>query len=93
MTNLAVSTTSFRLCMALFASIRPTSAMPLHVTEPARHITQITIDNQSKRNAMSRDMMRELGALWDELDGSDCRVVDALVQVKGFLRRRGYWRG
>lgn len=70
---------------ALFASIRPTSAMPLHVTEPARHITQITIDNQSKRNAMSRDMMRELGALWDELDGSDCRVVVVIgAGDKGF---------
>jgi enoyl-CoA hydratase/carnithine racemase len=49
--------------------------MPLVVSEPSRHITQITIDNQLKRNAMSREMMRELCGLWDELDAGSCRVV------------------
>ena len=34
----------------------------------AGHITLITIDNQSKRNAMPRAMLAELAALWDRLD-------------------------
>lgn len=49
--------------------------MPLLVTEPARDVTLITIDNQSKRNAMSRDMMRELAELWQRLDAGSCRCV------------------
>ena len=49
--------------------------MPLLVTEPARDVTLITIDNQAKRNAMTRDMMRELGALWQTLDAGRCRCI------------------
>ncbi len=49
--------------------------MPLHRDEPARHVTQITIDNPPRRNAMTREMMAELAALWDELDRSECRCV------------------
>lgn len=49
--------------------------MPLNVEQPTRHVTLITIDNQAKRNAMSRDMLSELAALWDELDRSACRCV------------------
>ena len=50
--------------------------MPLHVSEPARRVVQITLDNQAKRNALSREMMRELGALWDRLAASeDCRAI------------------
>lgn len=50
--------------------------MPLEVREPVRHVTLITIDNQAKRNAMSRQMLGELAALWDRLDtDSDCRAV------------------
>jgi enoyl-CoA hydratase/carnithine racemase len=49
--------------------------MPLIVTRPAPHIVQIGIDNQPKRNAMSRAMLAELAALWDELDRADCRCV------------------
>lgn len=49
--------------------------MPLNVEQPGRHIVLITIDNKAKRNAMSRAMLAELAALWDELDRSDCRCV------------------
>ena len=50
--------------------------MQVHLTAPERHIALITIDNQPKRNAMSRDMMRDLTALWDRLAGSDdCRAI------------------
>ncbi|MEZ5853000.1 MAG: enoyl-CoA hydratase-related protein [Hyphomicrobiaceae bacterium] len=50
--------------------------MPLEVREPARHVTLITIDNQPKRNAMSRQMLGELAALWDRLDSdASCRAI------------------
>jgi len=50
--------------------------MPLLVNEPARHVTLITIDEQAKMNAMSRQMMAELCELWDRLDADPgCRVV------------------
>jgi len=49
--------------------------MPLEVTSPARHVTLVTIDNQPKRNAMSRAMLGELAELWDALDRSGCRAV------------------
>jgi len=41
--------------------------MPLVVTTPARHVTLVTVDNQPKRNAMSRDMLAEVADLCDEL--------------------------
>lgn len=53
----------------------PVFIMPLLVTEPVPDVTLVTIDNESKRNAMSRDMMRELAALWRTLDASNCRCV------------------
>jgi enoyl-CoA hydratase/carnithine racemase len=51
--------------------------MPLEVREDGRHITVVTIDNQPKRNAMSRADLTDLAALWDRLDapGSACRAV------------------
>ena len=49
--------------------------MPLEVRDVGDHVTLITIDNQAKRNAMSRAMLAELAALWDRLDGSDTRCV------------------
>jgi len=49
--------------------------MPLVVTTPARHVTLVTIANQPKRNAMSRDMLAELADLWDTMERSDCRAV------------------
>ena len=50
--------------------------MPLIVTEARPHVVQIVIDNQAKRNAMSREMMAELAALWAQLDGdANCRAI------------------
>jgi enoyl-CoA hydratase/carnithine racemase len=48
----------------------------LHVKEAARHVALITIDNQPKRNALSRTAMSELAAVWERLGASeDCRCV------------------
>lgn len=49
--------------------------MPLKVEQPSQHLTLITIDNQPKRNAMSRQMLEQLASLWDELEQSSCRCV------------------
>jgi enoyl-CoA hydratase/carnithine racemase len=51
--------------------------MALDVRDEGRHIVVITIDNQAKRNAMSRDDLASLADLWDSLDapGSQCRAV------------------
>ena len=50
--------------------------MPLVVQDAAPHIVRITLDNQSKRNAMSREMMAELANLWDRLEATaDCRAI------------------
>lgn len=50
--------------------------MPLIINQPVPYVTQIVIDNQAKRNAMSRDMMAELAELWDQLDADDgCRCI------------------
>ena len=42
--------------------------MPLLVRDAAPHVTLITLDNQPKSNAMSREMMTELANLWDRLE-------------------------
>jgi enoyl-CoA hydratase len=50
--------------------------MPLHVSAAGRHIMLVTIDNQAKRNAMSRAMLGDLAALWDRLEAAvDCRCI------------------
>ena len=49
--------------------------MPILIDYPRPHIALITIDNQPKRNAMSREMMAELVACWDQLETSDCRAI------------------
>lgn len=50
--------------------------MPLIVNQPVPYVTLISIDNQAKRNAMSREMMAELADLWDNLDADDnCRCI------------------
>jgi enoyl-CoA hydratase/carnithine racemase len=48
----------------------------LLVTEAARYIALITIDNQRKRNAISRAMMAELAEIWERLGAADdCRCI------------------
>jgi len=47
----------------------------LRVQDHGPHVVIITIDNQPKRNALSRAMMADLAALWDRLEAGTCRAV------------------
>ena len=49
--------------------------MPVRLEYPRPHVALITIDNLPKYNAMTREMMAELIAHWDELETSDCRAI------------------
>jgi enoyl-CoA hydratase/carnithine racemase len=50
--------------------------MEIRVTKHGPHVGVITIDNQARRNAMTRDMMAELGRLWDSLEAdASCRAI------------------
>ena len=49
--------------------------MTLDVREHGPHIAIITMDNQAKRNALSRDDLRELGALWLRLQEAPYRCL------------------
>ncbi|MEE8290327.1 MAG: enoyl-CoA hydratase-related protein [Candidatus Tectomicrobia bacterium] len=49
--------------------------MELRVQEYGDYIVIITIDNQPRRNAMPREMMAELAALWERLEASPCRCI------------------
>ena len=49
--------------------------MGIELTYPTIHVAQIAIDNQAKYNAMSREMMRDLAAIWDELETGHCRAI------------------
>lgn len=47
----------------------------LRVETHDKHIAVITLDNEARRNAMTRAMLSELADLWDELAVSDHRCV------------------
>ena len=50
--------------------------MEIRLTRHGAHVTMITIDNQPRRNAMTRDMLAALGRLWDSLEQDDtCRAI------------------
>lgn len=50
--------------------------MPLNVREAAKYITLIELDEQSKMNAMSRQMLGEIADLWETLDADPrCRAI------------------
>jgi enoyl-CoA hydratase/carnithine racemase len=49
--------------------------MEIRLTRHDAHVAIVTIDNQPRRNAMTRAMMDELGRLWDELERDDCRCI------------------
>jgi enoyl-CoA hydratase/carnithine racemase len=49
--------------------------MPISVTEPQRHIVLVTIDNEARRNALTRAMFEELALLWPRLEASSARCV------------------
>lgn len=49
--------------------------MEIRLDRHGAHVAVITIDNQSRLNAMTRAMMADLGRLWDELEADDTRCV------------------
>jgi len=49
--------------------------MEIRVTEPIPHVALVTIDNQRRRNAMTRPMMADLAAQWDALERGSCRCI------------------
>ena len=49
--------------------------MEIRVEPHGRHVVVVTIDNQPRRNAMTRAMLAELGRVWDELERGDCRCI------------------
>ncbi len=49
--------------------------MGIRVQEHGPHIVIVTIDNQPRRNAMSREMMAELARLWDTFAHARCRCI------------------
>src|SRR5690349_5437609 len=49
--------------------------MEIRLARHGRHVAIITIDNQRRLNAMTRQMLGELGHLWDELDRDECRCI------------------
>jgi enoyl-CoA hydratase/carnithine racemase len=42
--------------------------MEIRLARHGRHVAVVTIDNQPRLNAMTRQMLNELGRLWDELE-------------------------
>ena len=49
--------------------------MEIRVQAHGLHVAVVTIDNQPRRNAMSRAMLAELAGLWDELGRGPCRCI------------------
>jgi enoyl-CoA hydratase/carnithine racemase len=49
--------------------------MEIRVAPHGRHVAVVTIDNQPRRNAMTRQMLADLGRVWDDLAQSDCRCI------------------
>jgi len=49
--------------------------MQIRVEPHGPHVVVITIDNQPRRNAMTRAMLAELAGLWDELERGPCRCI------------------
>lgn len=50
--------------------------MEIRHTRRGRHVVVVTIDNQPRRNAMTRAMLADLGVLWDALERDDtCRCI------------------
>jgi enoyl-CoA hydratase/carnithine racemase len=49
--------------------------MEIRLTRHGRHVAIVTIDNQPRLNAMTRQMLAELGRFWDELERDECRCI------------------
>jgi enoyl-CoA hydratase/carnithine racemase len=66
--------------------------MEIRLSRHCRHVTIVTIDNQPRLNAMTRQMLTELGCLWDELerDGNcRCIILTGAGQDRRFPVNRG----
>src|SRR5215469_296510 len=50
--------------------------MEIRLARHTRHVAIVTVDNQPRLNAMTRQMLTDLGRLWDELERDrDCRCI------------------
>jgi enoyl-CoA hydratase/carnithine racemase len=49
--------------------------MEIRLARHGRHVAVVTIDHQLRLNAMTRQMLTDLGRLWDELERDDCRCI------------------
>ena len=49
--------------------------MEIRARDHGPHVVVVTIDNQPRRNAMTRAMMSELARLWDTLERGPCRCI------------------
>jgi len=49
--------------------------MEIRLDRRGSQIAVVTIDNQPRLNAMTRDMLADLGRLWDELERDPCRCI------------------
>jgi E-phenylitaconyl-CoA hydratase len=49
--------------------------MEIRVRDHGPHVVVVTIDNQPRRNALTRAMMADLARLWEALEGGPCRCI------------------
>ena len=49
--------------------------MQIRVESHGAHVSVVTIDNQPRRNAMTRAMLADLARLWDELERGPARCI------------------
>src|SRR5712691_9572283 len=49
--------------------------MEIRVSDHGPHVSVVTIDNQPRRNAMTRAMMADLARLWETLQSGPCRCI------------------
>jgi enoyl-CoA hydratase/carnithine racemase len=49
--------------------------MEIRVQAHSPHVVVVTIDQQARRNAMTRAMLADLARVWDELERGDCRCI------------------
>src|SRR5438477_2374133 len=49
--------------------------MEIRITQHGPHVVVLTIDHERRLNALTREMMLELGRLWDELERGPCRCI------------------
>lgn len=49
--------------------------MEIRLIDHVQHVAVVTIDNQRRRNAMTREMLADLAGLWDELENSQHRCI------------------